>query len=100
MPSYEYKGHEFESDHELSAEEWKQTLAYFDAQPAPKKKESKSVLDNLKTEVEGFGSAAKSALYDTSRNLALGTVGLPSLGYDKIAQAVTGDADYTNPGTK
>jgi len=100
MPSYEYKGHEFESDHELTEAEWKQTLAYFDAQPAPKKKESKSLLDKFKTEAEGLGSSAKSALYDTSRNLALGTVGLPSLGVDKLVQAVTGDADYANPVTK
>ncbi len=31
MPTYEYKGHEFEADHELSKEEWSQTLAYFDS---------------------------------------------------------------------
>jgi len=100
MPSYEYKGHEFESDHELTEAEWKQTLAYFDAQPAPKKKESKSLLDKFKTEAEGLGSSAKSALYNTSRRLALGTVGLPSLGVDKLVQTVTGDEDYANPVTK
>ena len=32
MPTYEYKGHQFSSEKELSADEWKQTLAYFDSQ--------------------------------------------------------------------
>lgn len=36
MPTYDYKGHQFSSDHELSADEWKQTLAYFDSLPTKK----------------------------------------------------------------
>lgn len=44
MPTYEYKGHRFSSEGELSPEDWKQTLAYFDSigevgTPAPKQKE-------------------------------------------------------------
>lgn len=31
MPTYEYKGHQFSSERELSAAEWTQTLAYFDS---------------------------------------------------------------------
>jgi len=47
-----------------------------------------------------FNKAAKSKLYDASRNIALGTVGLPSLGADWAIGKVTGDADYANPVTK
>ena len=97
MPSYEYKGFKFKSDHELSAEEWKDTLAYFDAQPP---KESKSLLDKFKHESEGFGLGAKHAVNQFNQMLAVGTLGLPSLGVDKAVQAITGDEDYINPVSK
>lgn len=38
MPTYEYKGHEFSSEKELTSAEWAQTLAYFDS-IGPKKQE-------------------------------------------------------------
>lgn len=36
MPTYEYKGIEFESDHNLTSQEWEQTLTYLDTIAKPK----------------------------------------------------------------
>lgn len=67
MPTYEYKGHEFESDHELSAAEWKQTLAYFDS--LSQKEQPKEETSALKA----FGkSAVESAVPATTGLYAAG----------------------------
>lgn len=67
MPTYEYKGHEFSSEKELSADDWKQTLAYLDS--LPQKEQPKEETSALKA----FGkSAVESAVPATTGLYAAG----------------------------
>lgn len=52
MPTYEYKGHRFSSEGELSPDDWKQTLAYFDSigeakTDTPKEKEKTAWYEDI-----------------------------------------------------
>lgn len=60
MPKYEYKGHQFESDHDLSEDEWSQTLAYFDSLGQAKKKTS--FTEDVGIGLTNLGHSAKTTL--------------------------------------
>lgn len=74
--------------------------AEMDALEGQSKVAKKPVATDTDNLMSAFGTAAKSGVYDASRNIALGTVGLPSLGFDWLAQQIGSDKDYANPVTK
>ena len=96
MPLYEYQGQQYDIDTDDHSVAKEKILAHL----AKSKQPESSLVDKLNIEGEGFDTAAKSAIYDASRNIALGTVGLPSMGIDKLVQYATGNEDYSNPVTK
>lgn len=89
MTTYSYKGYDFDSDHELSPEEWKQTLAHIDSLP------SKSLVDRI----PGLAPEVKQPPEDTSPIGVISNVGkalasmpetVASVGSGLLAGAVGG----------
>jgi hypothetical protein len=76
MPTYSYKGYDFDVDHEPTAEEFQQLSAYVDTLP-PKEAKKASPLEDIKKETLASSKGAEEALSSVISG-ALGQVaGLP-----------------------
>lgn len=92
MPAYEYeyKGYAFGADHELSAAEWKQTLAYFDSlSPKEQPKEETSALKAFGKSAVESTVPATTGLYAAGQGARLGFA-IPAPLPAKVLGAVAG----------
>jgi len=75
MPTYQYKGHEFSADRELSPDEWKQTLAHLDSlgevQPQVEK-EKTNPLEDMGAGLRDVGKSIANAMGAAASTLTTG----------------------------
>jgi hypothetical protein len=88
VPTYQYKGHEFSSERDLSPDEWKQTLAHLDSlgEARPAQEEPKPVQETAW--YEDLGAGLKGA-FDTAVT-GIGS-GVASLTTGERQQEIIGD---------